>query len=87
MNRRATLSNGNTYVIDDAARTITNPDDADDLVALIASNLMLTDDLIGPQVDDMVGVRGTWDDPRAPLVALVAAARRTRVAVLNVEPE
>lgn len=89
MTRRATLSNGDSYLIDDEAHTIEpeHPDNGDrDAVALMAANLMLTDDLIGPQVDDMVGVRGTWDDPRAPVVALAQSARALRLNLVTVEP-
>lgn len=92
MKRRATLSNGDAYVIDDEARTIEpetpDPEATDkDMVALIASNLMLTGDLIGPQVDDLAGIRGTWDDgDMAPVVALVEAAATVRLSVVNVTP-
>lgn len=91
MTRRATLSNGDTFIIDDEAHTI-EPEHPDDdpwrptMIADIASHLMLTDDLIGPQVDDMVGVRGTWDDPRAPVVALAQSARALRLNLVTVEP-
>lgn len=86
MNRTVTLSTGDTCVIDTQARTITTAPGRASLITEVAENLLLTDALIGPQVDDLAGIRGSWDDERAPVIALVQACRMVGgVSVVNVE--
>lgn len=79
----ATLSNGEVYVIDRRARTIrpkaANPSIDASMIADWAATLLETGDLIGPQVDDLAGVRGDWDDPDGPLAAMITAARGSRL--------
>lgn len=79
----ATLSNGDVYVIDTHYR-IVRPKRADaspavHMIADWAATLLDTGDLIGPQVDDLVGVRGDWGDPDGPLAAMIDAARGSRL--------
>lgn len=89
MKQHATLANGDTYLIDTGERTITRdgPPAARpaDLIGAHAEHLLATGTLIGPQVDENVGVTGDWADPRAPVVALVEAAQAARTSVVSVE--
>lgn len=87
----ANLSNGDQYTVDTDRHTITAAAfNAETLLASqvgdLADNLLRTGKPIGPQVDEFTGVLGTWDDPRAPLLALVDAARRARLSVVTYLP-
>lgn len=57
MTEAVVVANGVTYRGDAATRTIT----PDDPLSRLAVGLMGTGELIGPQVDDLAGVRATWD--------------------------
>jgi hypothetical protein len=87
----ATLTNGDRHVVDTAARTVT-PDDRNvdrpfaKLVAPTVEHLLVSGGLIGPQVDDFTGIRGDWADDRAPLAAMIHAARQARLGVVTWEP-
>lgn len=65
MSEAIVVINGTTYRGDGATRTVTPLDDT----SALAVSLLDTDHLIGPQVDEWFGIRGTWDHYPASLVA------------------
>lgn len=91
MTYRAVLTNGVAYIVDPTARTIEleHNDPAavsGRMIARYAATLLESGQPIGPQVDDLLGVRGDWADDRAPLVAMVQAAQGSRLHVASYEP-
>lgn len=88
----ATLTNGDRWHVDTDTRTVT-ADPANGggplaaLVGPVAENLLASGEPIGPQVDEFVGIRGDWGHPRAPLAAVLQAAREANVRVLAWEPD
>lgn len=65
MNEALIVVNGTTYRGDSAAHTVAPLDDT----SALALSLLDTGELIGPQVDEWVGIRGTWDHYPASLIA------------------
>lgn len=65
---------GTTYRADGDARSIEPADD----VSAVAVDLLETGEPIGPQIDELAGVFGTWDQyPKSAIAALLDAADRT----------
>lgn len=82
------LSNGDLHTVDTVERTITPAarnatTPLASTVADYACSLLLSGALIGPQVDEFRGIRGTWDDDRAPLAAMIQAARFANLNVAD----
>lgn len=79
MTTEVTLDNGDRYLIDPESRSIRPADltvspTMRDMLAAIATNAMDSGELVGPQVDEYVGLTGDWDAPRADLAAFFALA-------------
>lgn len=68
-------SNGVTFTINPDRRTIVADSVKGEFVATMAMTTLQSGGLVGPQVDDMVNIKGDWADPAAPFHALRDAAR------------
>lgn len=65
MTEALVVLNGVTYTGDSAAQTITPADET----SALALDILDTGEPIGPQTDEMAGVRGTWDHYPLSMIA------------------
>lgn len=74
MNEALIVVNGTTYRGDLATRSVAPLDDT----SALAVSILDSDEMIGPQVDEWVGVRGNWADyPRSLIAAFMEVADAT----------
>lgn len=75
------LSNNAVLTVSPESRSIRSDDPKGEFVADLALTMLQTGGLIGPQVDEMTGIRGDWADPAAPFHAIRDAARTLGMTV------